>query len=178
MKPWLVALFLIGLSACQSGATAPAVPTSLPLPAGVTGKAFGPPDLGVTLMTPATWQPSGRASGFQYSIGDSGPMHAFLLASLTTPTAGATPRRFAQRRASFLRTIGGTIESSATTTVDGHGAARLRYRLTRPGEPAVEDVEYDIARGPRFVIIALGERAPASDTALFDWIMSTVRVAT
>jgi hypothetical protein len=172
-----LSVVLVAAGACHNGGTTPAVPTSVPVPTSVTGKPFGPPDLGVTLMTPATWQTSGAASGFEYSLRDTGPTHAYLLATSATAPAGATPGRFAQRRADYLRTLGGTIESTGTTTVDGHGAARLRYRLATP-RGAVEDVEYDIARGPRFVIIALGEPAPATDTSLFDWIMSTVRVTT
>ena len=180
-QPILLAMGLVLLSACDNGpslrAVAP-VPTSLPTPAAVTATPFGPPDLGITLMVPSTWKPSTVTSGFEYAMRDTGPTHAYLLANIRTVPEGTTPARFAQRRIAYLKTVHGTVESTAGTTVDGHGAARLRYRLTLPGGRAVEDVEYDIARGPTFVVIALGEPAPQTDTPLLDWIMSTVRVST
>lgn len=179
-SPVLLVVLVLLAGACHGKSTpaVSAVPTSLPTPAGITPRAFAPADLGASVMTPATWQPTPGVSGFNYSLRDAGSTHAFLLATVITPPEGTTPARMVQRRATFLKTLKSTIESTATTTVDGHGAARLRYRLALPGQPEVEDVEYDIARGPAFVIIVLGERAPATDTALFDWIISTVRVAT
>src|SRR5256885_482731 len=114
------------------------------MPPGITPKTFVIPGAGVTVTLPATWQVQPPTSGFQYRAGDSAG--AFLLAGSFTPRPGATVSSAGAARAKYLRSIGAKIASRTTTTVDEHGAARLSYRLSPSDRPAVDDIEYDIAR--------------------------------
>jgi hypothetical protein len=153
------------------------VTASVEQPAGIATRTFAPPPLGATVTVPSTWHDAAPSSGFQYTLLDSAST-AYLLAS-SSSKGEASIERFSDRHRDFLKSIGAVRLTKRAATVDNHGAVVLRYRLPdkdRPGA-TVDVVEYDVARGSMWVIVALGETSPGHSDALFRWIASTIKIA-
>lgn len=147
-------------------------------PDGTTPQTFAPGDLGVTVQLPSTWKPfDASSSRFDYGMGTS-LGQPFLLVS-RVPQATGSP---AERKA-FLARIGAVIDDETTTSVDGHDATIIRYRLPISRSAGVlshiasVDVEYDIDLGNGDIaIIAFGVGSNPDAADLIRWMRSTIHI--
>lgn len=174
------------------------LPASAHLPAGIAGRVFAPPDLGVKVTIPATWKMATPALGFQYVM--TGSRQAFSGAFLGMGRVnGAITRpslaQVAFARRNFLHGLGATVTSAVTGAIDGHPACALQYTLRYAGE-AFSNTEFDIVvPGPLLVslsptqtiydtsvttyntvVIVLGTPEPSPSATLLGWIASTIHV--
>ncbi|HET6873551.1 MAG TPA: hypothetical protein VFH70_02165 [Acidimicrobiales bacterium] len=150
------------------------LPAPTPVPAGVTPMTFGPAALGASLSVPTGWVDRGPAAGAQFSIRSVGQPVDFILAS-SRPWTTTDAAAVALSRSTFLGRLDTTIASVTTGVVAGHPAARLRYQITVGGQSA-RDVEYDILTGSDVITIIIGTSQTRPDTALVNWIASTLNV--
>lgn len=187
----LVAAVVIALTISGSGntttRTASLLPHGVNSPTGGSTTTYAPAGLGATVTLPATWKAAPPASGFQYVMESRTASEEFLGASRQSGFVPLSAATVARQREAFLRSIGATITSEATGTIDGKPAVRLRYLLTA-GHTTVDDSEYDIITNSTLPVGASQEQteydnivfvlgAPVNtDRSVLQWIASTIRI--
>lgn len=116
------------------------------------------------------------------------PPAGFAGASRRGGVRPVTVSQLESQRKEFLQGAGATIESATTGTVDNRPAVRLRYKISGNGF-TVSDTEYDIivtgtlAVGAAqhqsvydVIVLVVGTPVSQPNTALVDWISSTIRI--
>lgn len=146
------------------------------MPGGGESRTWAPEGLGLTLQIPASWNDGGPGAGFSYTAsaaGGDGSIVADRFRALEPQDVSAV----GTGRRTDLRALGAIWVELATTEVDGHLAALLRYHLQSPDAAGTYAItEYAVPVGDWVLIVAVGEREPADRFEITEWIASTIEI--
>lgn len=166
------------------------LPVSAHPPISISTRVFAPTGLGAQVTLPADWKAIPQTSDVQYAMRGPGSTFDFLLATQRTGVVEVSPNQLEKSRSNGLRKLGADLKTATIGTVDGQPAVELSYTASSPAG-AVSETEYDIFAKPTTlavgasqhqsiyseVTIVLGGPASNPDSALLNWIASTIRLA-